>query len=154
MCAGGRRNQLQKWFSDFCHIFEHCSGSVIFWFESRCGSGSSDSYRPLTNGFGSGSWLFVSDLQDALLMEGSGSVQIDYGSGSGSRRPINIRIRNTVFETVKTEQWIYVFSFETNEMIVGICFCLNRSTYVGFNQRKSTVPVPAGTSGRYYLSLD
>jgi hypothetical protein len=27
-----------------------------------------------------------------LLMEGSGSVQINYGSGCGSRRPKNIRI--------------------------------------------------------------
>jgi hypothetical protein len=29
----------------------------------------------------------------SLLMEGSGSVQINYGSGYGSRRPKNIRIR-------------------------------------------------------------
>jgi hypothetical protein len=34
------------------------------------------------------SWLFIF----CLSMEGSGSVQINYGSGCGSRRPKNIRI--------------------------------------------------------------
>jgi hypothetical protein len=32
-----------------------------------------------------------------LLMEGSGSVKINYGSGCGSRSPKIIRIRNTAF---------------------------------------------------------
>ncbi len=38
-----------------------------------------------------------------LIMEGSGSVPPTYGSGSGSGRPKNLRIRNTVRNPPSTE---------------------------------------------------